>query len=101
MKIQLLAFVHDLAVLYVGNLGHWALLLYCVWLQRRQRRLAACTSQTDAVEAFLHPGSTHIARLRIPDGQHLRASIVRLRARTWQAVANWSSLLWARPEELV
>ncbi len=101
MKIQLLAFVHDLAVLYVGNPGSWALLLYCVWLQRRQRKMEAAVSQAVTVEAFLHPGSTHMARLRIPDGQRLRASLVRLRTRVWQAAENWPSLLWSPPERLV
>lgn len=100
MKIQLLAFVHDLAVLYVGNPGHWALLLYCVWLQRRQRKMAVFHTQAATVEVFLHPGSAHLLRLPLPNGQRLRAAVGRLRARAWQTVETWPSLLWTPPKGL-
>ena len=67
MKMQLLAFVHDLAVLYVGLPGQWIFVAYCIFLRQRQRRANADGPATDQWDAMLTSSSLHLVTFDLSD----------------------------------
>jgi len=94
MSVQILSFVQDFAVLYVGTPGHWVLLAYCLWLQRRQRLLRAEYADAPRWEALVTSGSTHVARLNLMNVPRLSDALLGLRTAVERTVGAWLST-WA------